>query len=759
MKVKAIMIVMSMVVMTAGQTALADGMIVPVRPNLPVRGHWSVKYHHVKVTVRDQVASVHIDQEFVNDSKGDIEVEYLFPVPPGAAMKSMTMIVDGKEMTGKLMEAKKARQIYEDIVRRKKDPALLEYVGFGLYRTRAFPLQKGKPCKVIVTYETVCKKDHNLVEVFYPLNTEKFSSRKIDDVRVTVDIKARADITAVYSPTHDLETKRKGPRHMIATWHVKNAIPDTDFLVYYKAADEDVGATLITYKGDGKKDGYFMMLVSPNPRTAKQKIVPKDVVIVFDHSGSMSGKKIDQAKDALRFVLKNLNDEDRFNVIAYSDSVEPFFKNLAEVTKKNRDEAMDRLDRIEAGGSTDIYGALQTAMKSWPAVDGKPDPRPKYIIFLTDGLPTSGKKTDEKSILADTKKANGAGARIFAFGVGYDVNVRLLDKLVGDNHGRSDYVKPAENIEAKVSSLYSKIKNPVMTNLKMRIQNLKIRDTYPRELGDLFDGDQIIAVGRYDAKDMAKLVAAAGKKNTACTLVVTGVYEGKNRGFEYSVPIRGGNDKRFVFVERLWAVRRVGYLLDQIQLHGENKEIVDELIKLSKTYGIMTPYTAFLADESVALGDKKELSSQGRREARKLMRATEGFRGHAGADTRMRLKQSMRAPVAAVPTPRPGKGAGVKQFGHARRLDYESDKAEYVSGVQNVGNKALYRRGNVWLAPGTESLDLKKDTEKIKVVERFSKEYFDLTRKNTIEENQVFASQRKGEELLINLRGQVYRIR
>ncbi|MCK4625344.1 MAG: hypothetical protein KAV00_08545, partial [Phycisphaerae bacterium] len=227
MKVKAIAIVITAVLLVVSQAVLADGMIVPVRPDLPVRGHWSVKYHHVKVMVRDQVASVHITQEFVNNSRGDIEVEYLFPIPPGAAIDSMTMVVDGKELTGKLMEAKEARKIYEEIVRQKKDPALLEYMGSGLYRTRAFPLQRGKPAKVIVTYKTVCKKDYDLVEVFYPLNTEKFSARKIDDVKVTVDIKAKADITAIYSPTHDLNVKRKGKRHVVATYHIKNAIPDT----------------------------------------------------------------------------------------------------------------------------------------------------------------------------------------------------------------------------------------------------------------------------------------------------------------------------------------------------------------------------------------------------------------------------------------------------------------------------------------------------------------------------------------------------
>ena len=293
----------------------ADGMIVPVRPELRVRGHWAVKYHHVNITVRDQVASVAIDQEFVNTGRGMIEVEYLFPVPPDAAIDSMTLVVNGKEYAARLLKADEARRIYESIVRKKKDPALLEYAGFGLYRTRAFPLEPGKPCKVIVTYKNTCKKDRDLVEVWYPLNTEKFSAKPIESVRVRVDVKSASDITAIYSPSHDLKTERRSARHVIATYEAKSSLPTTDFQVYYKAANEAVGATLLTWQPEAKTDGYFLMLASPNPRAAARTVVAKNVVVVLDHSGSMSGKKLSQAKDALRFVLKTLNAQDHFTVV------------------------------------------------------------------------------------------------------------------------------------------------------------------------------------------------------------------------------------------------------------------------------------------------------------------------------------------------------------------------------------------------------------------------------------------------------------
>jgi len=708
MKAKAVVFGVAAALLASGP-ALGDGMIVPVRPDLRVRGAWSVKYHHVSVTVRDQVASVTIDQEFVNDGRGMIEVEYLFPLPPHAAIDGMTMTVNGKEFSGKIMKAEDARRVYEDIVRRKKDPALLEYAGFGLYRTKAFPLEPGKPCRVVINYKDFCKKDRDLVEVWYPLNTEKFSARPIESVEVTADIKSRADVTAVYSPTHDVHVQRKGPRHVIVKYAAKKVLPTTDFQVFYKASNEAVGATLLTHQPRPGKDGYFLMLVSPNPRVAGEAGVAKDLVIVLDHSGSMAGKMIAQAKGAVRYVLRNLNSDDRFNVIAYSDSAEAFFDGLPERSQQRIEEAIDRLDRIEARGGTNIYEALQLAMAMLggkPVLElpshGKPlagaGDRPKYVIFLTDGQPTVGAKTEEKDILLDTKSANTCGARMFAFGVGYDVNVRLLDRLVADNRGRSDYVKPTEPVETRISSLYAKIKNPVMTELKVTIAGLRL-------------------------------------------------------AFEYPVSVNpSGRDARFAFVEQLWAIRRVGYLLDQIQLHGKSEEVLDELVRLSMVYGIITPYTSFLADETGGLGDVRELRTSAR-EAASGLRIVDGAGGQIAAMNRQRLNLAVRpaAPSAL--------GKGVVNFGFSDRKSYEAGRLETVANVRNVGNQAMYRRGRLWVTPETAKLDLKADADKIVEIRRFSPEYFELVRRNTVLQNQMLAGQQVNEELLIRLHGQVYLVR
>ena len=769
--------------MAAGP-AWADGMIVPIRPDLRVRGSWAVKYHHVDIVVRDQVASVTVDQEFINTGGGMVEVEYFFPVPPDAAIDAMTLVVNGKEFAATLLKADEARKIYEDIVRRKKDPALLEYAGFGLYRTRAFPLEAGKPAKVVVSYKSVCKKDRNLMEVWYPLNTEKYSSKPIEEVEVHLDAKTHSDIATVYSPSHEVKWSFKDhdTRHVVVTYAAKNVLPLTDFQAFIKTTEKDIGATLLTHQPYPDKDGYFMLLVSPNPKTASKKVVPKDLVLTIDISGTMAGAKMRQARDAVEYVLKNLNKDDRFNVIAFNHQIDSAFKELEPASAKNVEDAKDWVERLEVGGGTNIHEALQKAMrlagprKVVKAIMGRDgyhadettgpeaDGRPKYVIFLTDGLPTIG-KTDEKDILKDTETANAAGARLFAFGVGYDVNVRLLDRLCGENHGKGDYVKEKEDVTPKITSLYHKIKNPVMTQLTMEVPGLRLRDKYPRELGDLFDGDQIVVVGRFDSRDVADLPRDEEGKRRA-TVVLKGRFEGRQQAFEYPVTVNApGKGIRCEFVEKLWAMRRIGYLLDQVQLHGESKEVVDEVIRLSRDYGILTPYTSFLADEGTRLHDPVRLRHAAEPAMSRLETDYKDAAGQVGAVGR-EMFNSAGAPggkgfgaaaPSARPTSQPADSAAM--IGNSTVAKYEQGKVEYVEGVRQVGNQAVYRRGKTWIANSAADTDLEKDGDKVKTVERFSDEYFELARRNSQDENQLMATQKADEELVVKLRGQVYRIR
>jgi Ca-activated chloride channel family protein len=717
---------------------MADGLIVPIHPHMHVRSSWAIQYHRVNIKVRDQVADVSIDQAFVNTGQGMIEAQYVFPIPPAAAIDSLTLLVDGKEFKGKLLGREEARRAYEEIVRTKRDPALLEYMNYGMYRTSAFPLFPGKAVRVVVHYTDLCKKDGDIVEVFYPLNTEKFSSRAIDEVEIKTDILEKAPISAVYSPTHAVVIERQSPEHVIASYKITRDIPSTDFRLMYQPSRTSVGATVLSYRPNEKEDGYFLMMVSPTPRAEKSAIEPKDLVIALDRSGSMSGQKIEQAKNSLTFVLKNLNPADRFNVIVYNDTVDALFGSLMPNERGNVEKALGMIDRINASGGTNIHDALASAVKSIASLG--PERRSRYILFLTDGLPTVG-QTSETIILKDTAAANEkAKAHIFAMGIGYDVNVRLLDRLVGENRGVSSYVKEREPLESRISSLYGKLKNPVMTDLNISVTGVKTKMTYPQSIPDLFEGDQIILVGRYDGSGPA-------------TFDISGSFAAKQQSFHYSADFARTSDKfSYAFLEQLWAVRRIGFLLDQIQLNGHSTEVVDELVRLSKQYGIITPYTSFLADERTDLSNSTALLREGNKTSFDLISNISGGIGQVNATNRAAMKEATIAPAASI------SGMGAAQIGNSKLASYEANQTERLANVQNVANRALYRRGQQWIDSSIVDKDVAKLNAAAKTITQFSDEYFRLAAANSIADNQILAVQQPGQELIVSIRGQIYRI-
>jgi Ca-activated chloride channel homolog len=718
--------------------ARADGLIIPVHQHLRVRGAWAVRYHKVNIKVRDQVADVSVDQAFVNTGAGAIEVQYLFPIPPGAAIDSLTLLVDGKEFRGKILRAEEARRAYEEIVRTKRDPALLEYVNYGMYRTSAFPLLPGKAVHVVVHYTDICKKDRDTVEVFYPLNTEKFSSLPIEEVEISADILAKAPVSNVYSPTHQVDIHRIAPEHVIASYKITKEIPANDFLLLFQESRESVGAKVLSYRSKEQEDGYFLLMVSPTMRAEKLAPLPKDLVIALDRSGSMSGEKLSQAKASLEFVLKNLNAADRFNVIIYNDSIDPLFQGLATNDSGNVDKALRAIDRVDASGATNIHDALAAAVKAFKSAGS--EKRSRYILFLTDGLPTAG-QTNEMLITRHTAAENeSVKARIFAMGIGYDVNARLLDRLVSENRGVSNYVKEKEPLEAKISSLYTKLKNPVMTDLAVTMSGVRTSMMYPQVLPDLFDGSQIIMVGRYDRPGLTDLV-------------VSGNYAGTSRNFHYTADLAKTSDKfSYAYIEQLWATRRIGYLLDQIHLNGRSDEAVDELVRLSKLYGIITPYTSFLADERTDLSSQITLNEKGKEAFRPLESDIVGGKGQLAASNVNLMNSSVN--IFSNSTA----GYGSAQIGQSNVANYESNQTERLANVQNIYNRALYKRGRQWIDSAVSDRDIARLNAESKPIAQFSDEYFKLAATNSVTDNLILAMQQPGEEMIVSIRGIVYRI-
>jgi Ca-activated chloride channel family protein len=574
------LIILALVILTLAAVAgpaRADGLIIPrPRPPQPQPSLRSltVKEHHVTVTIDNQVATTRVDQTFINETAYEIEGEYIFPLPDGANISRFAMWVDGKRLEAEVLDRDRAQRIYEDIVRQQRDPALLEYMGRNAFRARIYPIAAWGEKRVEIEYSELLTADQGLVRYTYPLNTEKFSLRPLKEVSVQVNIASRQPLQGIYSPSHEVRVQRDGQFKASARYAEQDTTPDQDFVLYYQINAQELGANVLSYR-EGNEDGFFLLLLAPQDVVRQQAIVAKDVFFVLDTSGSMRGEKLTQAKEAAKYVLDNLNPDDRFNIIAFSSGTNAYAS--AARPAREVDEARSFIENLRASGGTNIDRALQETLSQTRR------DRPQVIIFLTDGLATEGERATEKIIARVDERARD-NVRIFAFGVGYDVNTLLLDTVTQGHHGTSAYVRPAEDIEQAVSSFYDKIGTPVLTDVTVDFGSLRVQDTFPYPLPDLFAGSQVVVVGRY-------------RQGGAADLTLRGTVNGKPASYLFKdVQFRehGGDE----FIPRLWATRKIGHLLTQIRLHGAESELVDEIVDLSVRYGIVTPYTSFLIDET-----------------------------------------------------------------------------------------------------------------------------------------------------------------
>lgn len=636
----------------------ADGMILPDHPE---RGWLTVTYHHVSVSIEDGIAITRVDQEFRNDTSFTIEGRYVFPLPHGAVVSDFSMWVDGKRLEGKVLGADEARAIYEDYVRRVLDPALLEYIDRDTLAARIFPIPAGETRRIELSYTEVLRAENGIYRYLYPLDTERFSASPLEDVQIDVDLKATSPLQAIYSPSHKITVTRSDDKQALVHYVEENVLPRKDFILYYSVQPADMGMTLLTYRAAGE-DGFFLLIVSPKVEQ-EETAIAKDLIFVLDTSGSMSGEKIVQAKEALNFILRSLNPDDRFAVVAFSDFPRSQSKTLLTVNQETRQDAIDWVEKLAANGGTNIDEALVTALSLFEDND-----HPHYVIFLTDGQPTVG-KTDSLSIITDASRANVVDARIFSFGVGYSVNTVLLDRLSQENHGTTVYVTPGENLEQAISSFYRKIASPVLTSPTITIDGVETYDTYPNPLPDIFRGSQLLLAGRY-----------RGDGETVITM--SGDVAGKTVSFAAK---RDFPDLALAadFLPRVWAGRKIAYLLDQLRLYGEDQELVDSVISLSKRYGIITPYTSFLVEEEPVSADQ--------------------------------MAQRMSQAAAAPPS---GKQAVT---GAAAVRNLAEDEAAPPEGkmVRIVDNRTFFLKDGIWI----ESTYVDEQTTKIMA---FSAAYFDI---------------------------------
>lgn len=556
-----------------GGTAHAIGVLVPTDKSVEPL---AIESHRVEVEVKDRTAETKVVQVFRNSTSRQLEAIYTFPLPKGAAVSDFALWMNGKRVSGEVLEKEKAREIYEGIVRRMKDPGLLEYVGNDIFQARVFPIPANGTQKVELSFTSLLPREKGVSQYVYPLKTGGPSARTLADFTLTVKLSSKTPIKNIYSPSHSISVHKKDDYHATVGFEIERAFLEKDFKLYYSLSKDEVGVDLLTYRKPGEP-GYFMLLATPKQDYAEKEIIGKHVTFVMDTSGSMSGEKMERARKALIYCLEHLRDDDTFSLIRFSSDVESFEPEPRPATKEWIQKAVKFAKDMEAAGGTAIYDALDTALSQKIKGNG-----PRLVVFLTDGSPTVG-ETDPSKIAEMVRKKNKDKERIFVFGVGETVNAILLDRIAADNGGFAEYAKPDAEVELVLTSFYDKIAFPVLADLELEIPRVKTYDMFPRSLGDLYKGQQILLFGRY-------------KDSGGSTITLKGNVEGKPKSFEYEGEFASQNLEND-FIPRLWATRKVGYLLEEIRINGEQQELKEEVIRLGKEFGIVTPYTSYLVVE------------------------------------------------------------------------------------------------------------------------------------------------------------------
>ncbi len=556
-----------------GLAATARAQRLEVAAGTPVK----IELLHVEATIEEGVAKVEVDETFRNGSCTAQEGVYRFQLPEEAVIGSFSMWMDGKEKHGCVMEAAKARAVYDTIVRKQKDPGLLEQIGWREFRVNVFPIPARDTVRVKLTYSHVVRDDLGLQTLEVPLPQ---GCGTIGDLAIHVIVRAAHGLTGIDCPSHGDAKLRFDDAGAEATWSGDGVAPAGPFVLRSILRRTGFDITLLAQHDAASAGGWFVARVVPCLAAPPQ--IARDLVFVIDRSGSMEGRKMEQARAALLAGLATLKPCDRFEVISFANDVTTIGDGpLLAATPSNLERARRAAREISASGGTNIHEALVAARRTTTAAPARD--RFSAVVFLTDGQPTVG-ETDPDHILNAWRKQCGA-TRLFAFGVGNDVKDFLLTKLAVEGRGDARYVREEANLEVPLAALFERVRTPLLLDPVLDVEGdgITVTDREPRRLPDLFQGRALVVSGRF---------TGAGK--------VVMHLRGRSGGDDVVVDVpvefpRATPERRHV--AQIWAKARVERLLDDLRALGPNGEMQDEIRTLGLAHQLVTPYTSFLVVE------------------------------------------------------------------------------------------------------------------------------------------------------------------
>jgi Ca-activated chloride channel family protein len=671
-----------------------------------------------RIDLADQIATTTLDIALRNPTNRPLESELLVPVPQGAVLKAFAFEGGNAEATARLLPRDEARRIYDSIVAQTRDPALLEFVGNAVVKSSVFPVPANGTQKVRVTYEQLLEADGARLDYVLP------RSEAVEYAvpwKLSMRVKSASRIASVYSPSHEIAVKQPSGNEASLSCETKD--PGAFRVSLLRETKDEMTASLLAYPDPKVGGGYFLVMIAPPKPKAGAAPIKREVILVIDRSGSMAGPKLDQVKAAALQVVEGLNDGEGFNLIVYNEAVEmfapqPVIKN-AETTK----QARDYISALRVSGGTNIHDSVVEALRQKPLDSMLP-----LVLFLTDGLPTIG-QTSEKAIREAVAKGNPHQRRVFTFGVGVDVNTPLLSRIARETRASAEFVLPKEDVEVKVGRVFDRLRGPLLTRpaLRMLDDPNRVSDMIPSPLPDVFEGEQILLSGTY-------------RGEAPLHFQLTGASAEGERKFDFTFNLDKASTAN-AFVARLWASNKIAVLSEAIRDLGADgatantTELVSEILRLSTQFGILTEYTAFLAEEGTSLAAAPANASK----------AAFNY-----SDRAMKMRSG---PAAVSQADNINKAAESKQLNVRNRFLDDKMNAVEITSVQQVQAGAFFNKGNRWSDANASKSERAPD----RIIEIGSTEFGRLVDELAADNRQGLLALRG--ELLLEHRGQIVLIR
>ncbi len=487
---------------------------------------------NVEIDVSGPIVRTKVTQRFRNPSEGWVEGTYVFPLPENSAVDTLKMQIGDRFIEGVIKPKQEAKKIYDEAKRAGKKASLVEQLRPNMFTNSVANIGPGEIVVVQIEYQETVKQSNGLFSLRFPMvvapryspkprvvetvtfdektgwgtvndpvpDRDKITppvldpakSARTNPVSLNMTLSAGFPIEEIKSHFHKITTDYT-TQDQVTVSLVDTVVPaDRDFEITWEAT-KGFEPRVALFKEQTSQGDFILAFVTPpkleNLQEETFQPKPREVIFVVDNSGSMSGPSMRQAKNSLIFALGKLSSKDRFNIVRFDDTYEVLFLSAVDANQENLNTAKKFVSLLEADGGTEMLPALKAALA---------DPTPsdlqylRQVIFLTDGA------IGNEQEMFDTIVKQRGRSRIFTVGIGSAPNSQFMNRTSEFGQGTFTHIGSEQQVQERMTELFNKLENPVMTDLTVRWTDVSGVEVSPSSLPDLYSGEPIVLTAKSD---------------------------------------------------------------------------------------------------------------------------------------------------------------------------------------------------------------------------------------------------------------------